>query len=348
MGTIYHDTPALWSTSFLVSRLVIRQVFAPLRRRRMPWTSTWIAGDAKGPGPLGHFGGFSMFQQQTCAMYVFSMLLIQWLVRTSTFWDGLVQPAGETKVNQALQVFRNIDPPIEGQEVGTSGFGNGIDDRKTKNTPKSRTYSMTWISKQVILVIVFKFLAVARGLGQAGDCAVYLWATKGSNLVYKLGVGTRCGFCQISQQGFVNATFAVEKFVNVAHFLNDDLFESIRCTLFATVIQEWSQSRVSQVVQVVFESQNESKMKLSVQKHIERSLNKINKAGGVDRRSEWPLPGSPGGNCLRRGSMVVSPMVGSWEHGAAICSLGSWPQVVCSFVLEFLGYLGMFWHLMTK
>ena len=78
---------------------------------------------------------------------------------------------------------------------------------------------MTWISKQVILVIVFKFLAAARGLVQAGDCAVYLWATKGSNLVYKLGVGTRCGFCHISQQGFVNATFAVEKFVTVAHFL---------------------------------------------------------------------------------------------------------------------------------
>ena len=31
----------------------------------------------------------------------------------------------ETKVNQALQVFRNIDPPIEGQEVGISEFGNG-------------------------------------------------------------------------------------------------------------------------------------------------------------------------------------------------------------------------------
>lgn len=32
---------------------------------------------------------------------------------------------------------------------------------------------------------------VEKPLLQAGDCAVYLWATKGSNLVYKLGVGTR-------------------------------------------------------------------------------------------------------------------------------------------------------------
>ena len=93
-------------------------------------------------GPLGVLvvsACFSMFQQQTCAMDVFSMLLIQWLVRTSTFWDGLVQPAGETKINQALQVFRNIDPPIEGQEVGTSEFGNGDIcgnwwDRKTTKT----------------------------------------------------------------------------------------------------------------------------------------------------------------------------------------------------------------------
>ena len=172
----------------------------------------------------------------------------------------------ETKVNQALQVFRNIDPPIEGQEVGISEFGNGDIcgnwwDRKTKKTPKSRTYSMTWISKQVILVIVFKFLAAARGLVQAGDCAVYLWATKGSNLVYKLGVGTRCGFCQISQQGFVNATFAVEKFVTVAHFLWAMTFclkASAVISLFAALIQEGSQPRVSQVVQVVSENQNES------------------------------------------------------------------------------------------
>ena len=51
--------------------------------------------------------------------------------------DWCNQPAGETKVNQALQVFRNIDPPIEGQEVGISEFGNGDIcgnwwDRKTK------------------------------------------------------------------------------------------------------------------------------------------------------------------------------------------------------------------------
>ena len=28
-------------------------------------------------------------------------------------------------------------------------------------------------------------------ISQVGDCAVYLWATKGSNLVYKLGLGTK-------------------------------------------------------------------------------------------------------------------------------------------------------------
>ena len=43
----------------------------------------------------------------------------------------------QTKINQALQVFRNIDPPVEGQEVGTSEVGNGDIcghwwDRKTK------------------------------------------------------------------------------------------------------------------------------------------------------------------------------------------------------------------------
>ena len=125
------------------------------------------------------------------------------------------KPSRSSETSTHRSRGRRLEYPNSG--MGTFVEIDGIE--RQKNTPKSRTYSMTWISKQVILVIVFKFLAAARGLVQAGDCAVYLWATKGSNLVYKLGVGTRCGFCQISQQGFVNATFAVEKFVTVAHFL---------------------------------------------------------------------------------------------------------------------------------
>lgn len=58
-----------------------------------------------------------------------------------SWFSPLFDAGGCHGLQLELQVFRNIDPPIEGQE--------------------------------------------------AGDCAVYLWATKGSNLVYKLGVGTR-------------------------------------------------------------------------------------------------------------------------------------------------------------
>jgi len=58
-----------------------------------------------------------------------------------SWFSPLFDAGGCHGLQLELQVFRCVDPPIEGQE--------------------------------------------------AGDCAVYLWATKGSNLVYKLGVGTR-------------------------------------------------------------------------------------------------------------------------------------------------------------
>ena len=79
------------------------------------------------------------------------------------------------------------------------------------------------------------------GLWQAGDCAVYLWATKGSNLVYKLGVGTRCG--------------------------------GVRFPSWASVNEIWSQPGVPQLSKLLssFRTPKQIHMKQSEQKYFEKS-----------------------------------------------------------------------------
>ena len=72
------------------------------------------------------------------------------------------------------QIFRVVDPPLEGQEAGGSErFYLGD---QTHVRLEARTCS-DWDACSVPV--------------QVGDCAVYLWATKGCNLVYKLAVGSK-------------------------------------------------------------------------------------------------------------------------------------------------------------
>ncbi|CAL1127837.1 unnamed protein product [Cladocopium goreaui] len=60
---------------------------------------------------------------------------------------------------------------------------------------------------------------------------------------------------------------------------------------------------------------------------------------GQTSSTSWAL--GPGGNCLRRGSMVVSPMVGSW------CSHMQPRELTPSFLQLCPGILGISWDVLT-